>query len=114
MATKVPPPVRARVQRSARKGRPQRWSSESQYPGLPPSCRGDRVRASPVRVRIDDTKGAPTEMRTAIPTIGEARESYCVRLERERSSIRLLAIERLARALGVEAWELLHPGCGMK
>ena len=53
-------------------------------------------------------------MRTAIPTIGEARESWCVRLERERSSIRLWAIERLARALGVEAWELLHPGCGMK
>jgi len=36
--------------------------------------------------------------------------TYIGLLEREQRSISLLTIERLAKALRMEPWELLHPG----
>jgi transcriptional regulator with XRE-family HTH domain len=38
--------------------------------------------------------------------------TYIGLLERERRSISLLRVERLARVLRIEPWELLHPGRG--
>jgi transcriptional regulator with XRE-family HTH domain len=40
--------------------------------------------------------------------------TYIGLLEREQRSISLVYLERLARALKKEPWELLHPGRGIK